>query len=40
VIFLKQKDESFDAFQNFFQKVQNEKYANIISGKSDHGGEF
>lgn len=40
LLFLKHKDESFEAFQNFCKKVQNEKSSNIIAVRSDHGGEF
>jgi transposase InsO family protein len=40
VLFLKHKDESFEAFQILCKKVQNEKSSNIISIRSDHGGEF
>ncbi|CAJ2637126.1 unnamed protein product [Trifolium pratense] len=40
VLFLKNKDESCDAFQNFCKLVQNEQSSNIISVRSDHGGEF
>lgn len=40
VLFLKHKDESFEAFQNFCKRVQNEKGSNIITVRSDHGGEF
>ena len=32
--------ESFEAFQNFCKRVQNEKCSNIITIRSDHGGEF
>lgn len=30
-LFLKHKDDSFEAFQNLYKKVQNEKQTNIIS---------
>jgi len=40
VLFLKHKDESFEAFQDFCKRVQNEKSSNIITVRSDHGGEF
>jgi len=40
VLFLKHKNDSFEAFQSFCKKVQNEKETNIISVRSDHGGEF
>ncbi len=40
VLFLKNKDESCDAFKNFCKLVQNEQGSNIISVRSDHGGEF
>jgi len=36
VLFLKHKDESFEAFQNFCKRVQNEKGSNIITVRSDH----
>jgi hypothetical protein len=39
-LFLKHKDESLEYFKNFCKKVQNEKESNIISIRSDHGGEF
>jgi len=37
VLFLKHKDEAFEIFCSL---VQNEKESNIISVRSDHGGEF
>src|SRR4030067_427266 len=37
VLFLKHKDEYFEAFQNFCKAVRNEKGSNIISLRSDHG---
>ena len=40
VLFLKNKDDSFEAFKTFCKKVQNEKNSSIISVRSDHGGEF
>ena len=40
VLFLKHKDEAFEAFVKFCNLVQNEKESNIISVRSDHGGEF
>jgi hypothetical protein len=40
VLFLKHKDDSLEAFKTFCLKVQNEKSINIISIRSDHGGEF
>ena len=40
VLFLKHKDEAFEAFKTFCTLVQNEKESKIISVKSDHGGEF
>ncbi|CAJ2661907.1 unnamed protein product [Trifolium pratense] len=40
VLFLKNKDESFESFKIFCKKVQNERGSNIISIRSDHGGEF
>ena len=36
-LFLRHKDEAFEIFCNL---VQNEKESNIISLRSDHGGEF
>jgi hypothetical protein len=40
VLFLKHKDEAFEAFKTFCTLVQNEKESKIISLRSDHGGEF
>jgi len=40
VLFLKHKDEAFEAFKTFCILVQNEKESKIISVKSDHEGEF
>jgi len=40
VLFLKHKYDSFETFKNFCKQVQNEKETNIISVRSDHGGEF
>jgi transposase InsO family protein len=40
VLFLKHKDDSLEAFKTFCLRVQNEKSINIISIRSDHGGEF
>jgi len=40
VLFLKHKDEAFEAFKTFWILVQNEKESKTISVKSDHGGEF
>ena len=40
VLFLKNKNDSFEAFKTFCKKVQNEKNSSIISVRSDHGGEF
>jgi hypothetical protein len=36
VLFLKQKDESFESFSKFCKQVPNEKNQNIISVKSEH----
>jgi transposase InsO family protein len=40
VLFLKHKYDSYEAFKTFCKQVQNEKETNIISVRSDHGGEF
>ena len=40
VRFLTHKDESFDTFDKFCKKIQNEKGICISSIRSDHGGEF
>src|SRR3954468_11331563 len=40
VLFLKNKDDSFEAFKIFCKKVQNERNSNIVAVRSDHGGEF
>jgi len=40
VLFLKHKNDYFEAFQTFCKKVQNEKETNIISVRSNHRGEF
>lgn len=40
VKFLKHKDESHFVFTEFCNQVQNEKEMNIITVRSDHGGEF
>ncbi|KAK2388390.1 putative mitochondrial protein [Trifolium repens] len=40
VLFLKHKDDAFEAFKSFCLRVQNEKSSNIVSIRSDHGGEF
>jgi len=40
VLFLKHKDEAFEAFKTFCILVQNEKESKIISVRSNHGGEF
>ena len=39
-MFLSSKDETFDAFNVFAKKVQNEKGVSIVSIRTDHGGEF
>ncbi len=36
VFFFAHKDESFDYFKTFLERVQNEKGLNIISVRSDH----
>ena len=38
--FLASKDESTHVFIRYCKKVQNEKGLNIVSIRSDHGGEF
>ena len=40
MLFLKHKDDAFEAFKSFCLRVQNEKSSNIVSIRSDHGGEF
>jgi len=39
-LFISHKSETFDAFRKFLKKIQNEKGCNVISIRSDHGGEF
>jgi len=39
-LFLKTKNEAFDAFHKLAKVIQNEKGLNIISIRSDHGGKF
>ena len=39
-LFLKTKNEAFDAFRKLAEVIQNEKGLNIVSVRSDHGGEF
>ena len=39
-LFLKTKNEAFDAFHKLAKVIQNEKGLNIVSIRSDHGGEF
>jgi len=39
-LFLKTKNEAFDAFHKLAKVIQNEKAFNIVSLTSDHGGEF
>jgi len=39
-LFLKTKNEAFDAFRKLTKVIQNEKGLNIVSLRSDHGGEF
>jgi len=38
--YFKNNKMNFEAFQNFCKIVQNEKCSNIITIRSDHGGEF
>ena len=38
--FLKNKDESYDVFNNFCTQVQNDKEVKILNVRSDHGGEL
>ena len=38
--FLASKDETNNVFIRYCKKVQNEKGLNIITIRSDHGGEF
>jgi len=40
VKFLKNKDETYEVFNNFCTQVQNEKELKILKVESDHGGEF
>lgn len=40
VLFLKQKYDSFEAFQKFCKRIQHEKYLHIISVRSDQWKEF
>ena len=40
VLFLNSKDESFNLFQKFYRKIQNESGLPILSIRSDHGKEF
>ena len=37
---MKTKNEAFDAFRKLAKVIQNEKGLNIVSIRSDHGGEF
>jgi len=39
-LFISSKDRTYHMFKNFAKVVQNEKNNNIVSIKSDHGGEF
>ena len=39
-MFLKTKNEAFDAFHKLDKVIQNEKGLKIVSIRSDHGGEF
>jgi len=39
-LFLKTKNEAFEAFRKLAKMIQNEKGLNIVSLGSDHGGEF
>lgn len=40
VLFVNHKDDFFEAFQNFYKRVQNKKNIHIILVISDHRGEF
>ena len=40
VLFIAHKDEAFDMFQKFYNRIQNEKATSIISIRSDHEKEF
>ena len=39
-LFLRTKNDAFDAFCKLAKVIQNEKGLNIVSIRSDHGGEF
>ena len=39
-MFLKTKNVGFDVFHRLAKVIQNEKGFNIVSIRSDHGGEF
>jgi len=39
-LFLRTKNDAFDAFHKLAKVIQNEKGLSIISIRSDHGGEF
>jgi len=39
-LFLKTKNEAFDAFRKLSKVIQNEKGLNIVSIRSDREGEF
>ena len=39
-LFITHKSEVFDTFRKFLKRVQNEKNNNVVSIRSDHGGEF
>ena len=40
VIFLKHKNDAFSKFCDFCKKIQNLKSSNIVTIRSDNGGEF
>ena len=40
VIFLKNKNDTFDEFASFCKRIQNQKSLNIVIIRSEHGGEF
>ena len=40
VIFLKNKNDTFNEFSSFCKRIQNQKSLNIVTIRSDHGGEF
>ena len=38
--FLKNKNDTFNEFSSFCKTIQNQKSLNIVTIRSDHGGEF